>query len=114
MQIVTNRTLSYYWSSQPGQGCDSYQADALGSLRPLGLEPFLEFPSQTQDIVLISGTHRYQQPVLDVLTNQTGAHCRFIRLWGCCCEQNNGISGHEVQENFFSQYARMVPVQKAI
>jgi hypothetical protein len=83
MQIVENRTLSYYWANQADAGCEYYQQDVLNSLRPFGLEPSVKFPSHRQDVVLINGSHEFQQPVLDITSNKTGtglAHLLCMRF----------------------------------
>jgi hypothetical protein len=89
-QVINNATLSYYWSPQPGQGCGEYQAAASAALRPFGLLPFLSFPSPTQDVALLSGSHRLAQNCLDLGTNSTGAlhhivhPCKHARVPTSC------------------------------
>lgn len=72
MQIVEVKTLDYYWSALPGEGCDNFRQDVSNSLRPFGLQPSLAFPSQHLQMVMLRGNHVYRQPILDIRTNTSG------------------------------------------
>lgn len=77
-QIVAEATLQYTWSNLLGEGCDNFRADVNNSLRPYGLQPFLAFPSQHLEMALLHGSHLYQQPILDIRTNSSGARTRVF------------------------------------
>lgn len=56
----------------PGVGYESFKEDVTRTLRPYGLEESLAFPPRNLSLCRLRGTHVYQQPILDILTNATG------------------------------------------
>ncbi|CAL8464929.1 g4464 [Coccomyxa elongata] len=72
--IVEVKTLDYYWSALPGEGCDNFRQDVSNSLRPFGLQPSLAFPSEHLQMVLLRGNHLYRQPILDIRTNTSAGY----------------------------------------